>query len=111
MFISPAYAQAAPAGADPLGMLVPVLAMLVIFYFLLFRPQQQRAKQHKDMVAGIRRGDTVILSSGIVGKVAKSKDGDAEIDVEIAKDTIVKVIRGTIADVRGKDTPREAANS
>lgn len=108
MFISPAYAQAAGAGgADMFIQLVPLLAMFVIFYFLMIRPQQARAKAHREMVASIRRGDTVILSSGIIGKVAKAKDGDAEIDVEIAKETVVKVLRGTITEVRGKG---EAAN-
>jgi preprotein translocase subunit YajC len=109
MFISPAYAQSAGGGADMLVQLVPLLAMFVIFYFLLIRPQQARAKQHRDMVAGIRRGDTVILSSGIVGKVAKAKDGDAEIEVEIARDTVVKVLRGSISDVRGKGEPAKDA--
>jgi preprotein translocase subunit YajC len=110
MFISPAYAQGAPAGSDMLIQIVPLLAMFAIFYVLLIRPQQARAKAHRALVTNIKRGDTVILSSGIIGKVAKARDGDAEIDVEIAKDTVVKVLRGTISDVRGKgDAPKEAA--
>ncbi len=108
MFISPAYAQASGAGgSDMLIQIVPLLAMFVIFYFLIIRPQQNRAKLHREMVAGIRRGDTVVLASGIIGKVSKAKDGEAEIDVEIAKETVVKVLRGTISEVRGKG---EAAN-
>jgi preprotein translocase subunit YajC len=102
MFISPAYAQGAPAATDMLIQIVPLLAMFVIFYVLLIRPQQARAKQHKEMVASIKRGDNVILSSGIIGKVAKARDGEDEIDVEIAKDTVVKVLRSTISTVRGK---------
>ena len=59
---------------------------------------------------GIRRGDTVVLASGIIGKVAKAKDGEAEIDVEIAKETVVKVLRGTISEVRNKnEAPKDAA--
>jgi preprotein translocase subunit YajC len=109
MFITPAHAQAAGGGADMFIQLVPLLAMFVIFYFLLIRPQQARAKQHREMVANIRRGDTVILASGIIGKVSKAKEGDSEIDVEIAKDTVVKVLRGTISDVRGKGEPAKDA--
>lgn len=106
MFISPAYAQASGAGGtDMFIQIVPLLAMFVIFYFLIIRPQQTRAKVHREMVSNIRRGDTVVLASGIVGKVAKAKDGDAEIDVEIARDTVVKVVRGTISEVRGKNEP------
>lgn len=106
MFISPAYAQATGAGgADMLIQIVPLLAMFVIFYFLMIRPQQARAKAHRDMVSAIRRGDTVVLASGIIGKVAKAKDGEPEIDVEIAKETVVKVLRGTISEVRGRNEP------
>jgi preprotein translocase subunit YajC len=61
------------------------------------------------MVAGIKRGDVVVLASGIIGKVSKARDGDTEVDVEIAKDTVVKVLRGTISTVRNKgDAPKEA---
>lgn len=109
MLISPAYAQAS-ASSEALLNIVPIVLMFVIFYFLLIRPQQQRARQHRETVASIRRGDTVVLSSGIIGKVMKAKDGESEIDVEIAKDTVVKVIRGTIAEVRSKgDAPKDAS--
>jgi len=105
MLISPAYAQGAPgAGGDFFIQLVPILLMFVIFYFLLFRPQQQRAKMHREMVANIKRGDTVVTSGGIVGLVTKVKD-DGEIEVEIAKDTRVRVIKGTVAEVRVKGEP------
>jgi preprotein translocase subunit YajC len=109
MFISPAYAQSA-GGMDAIATIFPMIAVLVIFYFLLIRPQQARAKAHKEMVLGIRRGDTVVLASGIIGKVAKAKEGEAEIDVEIAKETVVKVLRGTISEVRSKnEAPKDAA--
>jgi preprotein translocase subunit YajC len=104
MLISPAYAQSAAGGSDFLIQLMPILLMFVIFYLLLLRPQQQRAKQHKEMVANIRRGDTVVTSGGIVGKVTKVKD-DGEIEVEIAENTRVRVIRGTVAEVRAKGEP------
>ncbi len=84
--------------------LVPILLMFVIFYFLLLRPQQQRAKAHREMVTNIRRGDTVVTSGGIVGKVTKVRD-DNEIEVEIAENTRVRVIKGTVAEVRVKGEP------
>ncbi|MEL6227224.1 MAG: preprotein translocase subunit YajC [Pseudomonadota bacterium] len=104
MFISPAYAQAgAPAGGgDFLISLVPILLMLVIFYFLVLRPQQNRMKQHQEMVANAKRGDTVVTAGGLVGKVTRAKEGEAEIEVEISENTRVKVVRGTLADVRNK---------
>ena len=84
--------------------LVPILLMFVIFYFLLLRPQQQRAKAHREMVTNIRRGDTVVTSGGIVGKVTKVRD-DNEIEVEIAENTRVRVIKGTVSEVRVKGEP------
>ena len=84
---------------------MPILLMIVIFYFLLFRPQQQRMKQHREMVSNIRRGDTVVTSGGIVGKVYRVKEDSAEIEIEIAENTRVRVIRSTIAEVRAKGEP------
>jgi preprotein translocase subunit YajC len=106
MFITPAYAQSSGAGGgDFLLQLMPILLMIVIFYFLLFRPQQQRMKQHREMVANIRRGDTVVTSGGIVGKVSRVKEDSQEIEVEIAENTRIRVVRGTIAEVRAKGEP------
>ena len=65
------------------GLLIPMLLMLVIFYFLLIRPQSQRAKQQRDRVNAVRRGDTVITSGGMVGKVTKASDTSDEIEVEL----------------------------
>ena len=108
MFITPAYAQTAAGGSsgDPLtSLLVPILLMFVIFYFLLLRPQQQRAKQHREMVANVRRGDTVVTSGGIVGKVTKVADDSDEIEVELADNTRVRVLKGTLLEVRAKGEP------
>ena len=104
MFMSPAYAQGAGASSDFLVQLVPILLMFVIFYVLLLRPQQQRAKAHKELVANIRRGDTVVTAGGIVGKVTKVRD-DNEIEVEIADNTRVRVVKGTVSEVRAKGEP------
>jgi preprotein translocase subunit YajC len=104
MFISPAYAQGASGGSDFLLQLVPILLMFVIFYLLLLRPQQQKVKQHREMVANLRRGDTVVTAGGIVGKVTKVRD-DNEIEVEIADNTRVRVVKGTVAEVRARGEP------
>jgi preprotein translocase subunit YajC len=110
MFISPAFAQT--AATNPFaGMegIIPLLIMLPIFYFLLIRPQQQKQKQHREMVLNVKRNDTVILSSGIIGMVTKVKD-DNEVEVEIAPNTRIRVIKSMIADVRGKNEPVKASN-
>jgi preprotein translocase subunit YajC len=107
MFISPAYAQGAPAG-DPfggLGVLFPMILMLIIFYFLLIRPQQQRAKQHQEMISKVRRGDTVVTSSGFIGRVTKVPDGADEIEVELAETLKIRVLKSTLMDVRAKGEP------
>ena len=78
--------------------------MGVIFWFLILRPQQKRAKAHQEMIANVRRGDTVVTSGGLIGKVTKATD-DAEIEVEIATDTRVRLVRGMIVEVRAKGEP------
>jgi preprotein translocase subunit YajC len=102
MFISPAYAQATgPGGMGELfNLLIPMLMVFVIFYFFMIRPQQQRMKQHRAAIDSIRRGDTVVTSGGIVGKVTKVDDN--ELQVEIAEGVRIKVVRGTISEVRTK---------
>jgi preprotein translocase subunit YajC len=110
MFISPAFAQSAPA--SPFGGMegiIPLLIMLPIFYFLLIRPQQQKQKQHREMVMAVKRNDTVILSNGMIGTVTKVKD-DNEVEVEIAPNTKVRVVKSMLADVRGKNEPVKASN-
>ena len=106
MFITPAYAQAAGGGdgGSFLASMVPLVLIFVIFYFLLIRPQQKRAKEHKNMVENLRRGDQVVTGGGIVGKVVKVGEGE-EIEVEIAKDTKVKLYRSTITAVLSKTEP------
>ena len=106
MVITPAYAQAAGGGGGNILLeLTPFLLIIVIMYFLLFRPQQQRMKQHQAMVAGVRRGDTVVTSGGIVGKVTRVYDDSDEIQVEIADGVKVKVVKATLSDVRSKSEP------
>jgi len=106
MFITPAYAQGAAPGGDPfLGLLVPMLLMIVIFYFLLIRPQQQRAKQHREMVEKVKRGDTVVTSAGFVGKVTKVPGESDEVEVELNEQMRVRVLKSTLMDVRAKGEP------
>ncbi|MGB3721591.1 MAG: preprotein translocase subunit YajC [Pacificimonas sp.] len=104
MFSFPAYAQAtAPAGgvAGFLAGPIPLFIGLgLIWYFLLIRPQQRRMKAHKAMIADVKRGDTVVTAGGLVGKVKKVRDDDSEIEVELNPGNVVKVVRGTLAEVR-----------
>ena len=84
--------------------LMPILLLVVIFWLLIFRPQQKRMKQHQAMLSAITRGDTVVTSGGLVGKVTKAVDGE-DLEVEIAQGTRVKVARSGISDVRSKSQP------
>lgn len=106
MFITEAYAQAggAPAGGPDFTFLLMIALMFAVMYFLIIRPQQKRQKEHQAMIGAVRRGDTVVTSGGIVGKVAKVID-DTEVDVDIAEGVRVRVIKATIADVRSKTEP------
>lgn len=109
MFVTPALAQAAGAApsmgaGDLLIQFAPILLLVVIFWLLIFRPQQKRMKAHQAMLSAISRGDTVVTSGGLVGKVTKAVDGE-DLEVEIAQGTRVKVTRGGISDVRSKSAP------
>lgn len=104
LFITPAYAQA-PGGDLMSSLVVPLALMLPIFYFLVIRPQQQRQKEHKELVEKVRRGDTVVLGNGFIGKVTRVKDGDNEVEVELNDQMRIRVTRGSIADVRAKGEP------
>jgi preprotein translocase subunit YajC len=111
MFATPALAQTATGGAaaDPLAgfgsMLLP-LGLIVLFYFMILRPQQKKMKQHQAMITGVKRGDTVVLSSGIIGKVTRVED--AEVQVEIAPSVNVKVVKSTLSEVRTRGEPAPA---
>ncbi len=108
MFISPAYAQAAgAAAANPLLQLAPFILVFVFFYFLIIRPQNQARKKHMEMISNVRKGDVVVTSGGMIGKVVKVLEGD-EIKVELADNVVVTIIKSTLTDVRTKPAP--AAN-
>lgn len=106
MLITPAYAQAADAaGASSfLINMLPFIAIFAIMYFLIIRPQRQRMKQHQEMVANLRRGDTVVTSGGLIGKVSKVVD-DTEVQVELSEGIKVRVVRAMVQEVRSKTEP------
>jgi preprotein translocase subunit YajC len=105
MLITPAFAQGGSLGGDNmLVSLLPFVLIFVIMYFLILRPQQKRVKAHAEMVKNVRRGDTVVTSGGLVGKVTKVIDDD-QIEVEVASDVRVRQMRSMIADVRAKGEP------
>ena len=109
--ITPAFAQGATSaagGADIALQVVPFVLIFVIMYFLILRPQQRRVKEHQNLVKNVRRDDTVVTSGGIVGRVTKVADEASEIEVEIAPNVRVKVVRTMITEVRVKGAPVKA---
>ena len=84
---------------------VPFVLIFVIMWFLIIRPQQRRVREHREMINNVRRGDTVVTSGGIIGKVTRVLDEAAELEVEIADGVKVKLVRGMIAEVRTKGEP------
>jgi preprotein translocase subunit YajC len=99
MLISPAYAQDASAMSSTVVQFLPLLLIFGVFYFLLIRPQQTRAKEMKTMLGALRRGDRVVTAGGILGSVQRVKEGSDEIEVEIAPNVRVTVLRDTISSV------------
>jgi len=108
MFITSAFAQGAPGLWGEGGILMSLLPFILIFvimYFLILRPQQKRVKAHQEMVKNVRRGDSVVTSGGLVGKVTKVSDTDDHIEIEIADGVRVRQMRGMISEVRAKGEP------
>jgi len=106
MFITPAFAQgAAPAGGNELLLqMAPFALIFVVMYFMILRPQQKRVKDHQALVAQLRRGDTVVTSGGVVGKITKVVD-DNEVEVQIAEGVRIRQMRQMISEVRAKGEP------
>jgi len=102
MFISPAYAQAAGDAGGGFATILPLVLIFAVFYFLLIRPQQKKAKVHREMLGSIVRGDRVITGGGIMGKVTKVVN-DQELAVEIAEGIKVRVQRSMVAGVISKE--------
>lgn len=94
--ISPAYAQDAAGGAGIVMQLLPLVLIFVVFYFLLIRPQQKKMKEHREMLAQLKRNDRIVTAGGIVATITKVKEGSDEIEAEIAPNVRVTLVRGTI---------------
>jgi preprotein translocase subunit YajC len=106
MLITPAYAQFGGPGGSSSTILqfMPLILIIVIMYFLILRPQQRKVKQHQEMVKALRRGDTVVTSGGLVGKVTKVVD-DQHIEIEISDGVRVRHLRASVSEVRAKGEP------
>ena len=91
-----------------LTQLLPLVLIGVVFYFLLIRPQQKRAKQHRAMIDAVRRGDNVVTAGGIMGKVTKVRD-DGVVQIEVAPDVRIDVVKSTLTDVKAKGEPVAAS--
>ncbi|CAN7463632.1 preprotein translocase subunit YajC [Mesorhizobium amorphae] len=103
MFVTPAYAQGVGASPDMFISILPFVLIFVIMYFLIIRPQRTQLKKRQEMLAAVRRGDTVVTGGGFVGKVTKVID-DNELEIDLGG-TKVTALRSTIADVRVKGEP------
>jgi preprotein translocase subunit YajC len=111
MFISPAFAQTGSPMGDPFtGILIPMLLMVLIFYFLVIRPQSQRQKQHRELIERVRRGDTVVTAGGFIGKVTRVAENSDEVEVELSDVMKVRVLKSTLMDVRSKGEPVKDAS-
>lgn len=107
--ITPAFAQGTSVlpSSDMIIQFVPFVLIFVIMWFLIIRPQQRKARDHMEMIKAVRRGDTVVSSGGIIGRVTRVGE-EPEIEVEIAEGVRVKLLRTMIADVRSKGEPVKA---
>lgn len=108
MFISSAFAQTAPAAAAEGGLMgsltgmLPLVLMFVVLYFIMIRPQMKRQKEHKAMVEAIAKGDEVVISGGVLGRIAKL--GDTYLHVEVANGVELQVQRNAVVQVLPKGT-------
>jgi len=112
MFITPAFAQAAPAASSGsssmsmIGLVGQFVLLGLVFYFLLIRPQQKAAKRHREKLAAVKKGDQVVTGGGLVGKVVRVDD--VYVDVELAPNMKVKAVKSTLSDVVDPMTAKPA---
>jgi preprotein translocase subunit YajC len=104
MFVSEALAQTTEAAksSGPLGdigFFVPLVLVFIVMWFFMIRPQQKKQKEHQAMIRAAKRGDRIVTSGGIVGTITKAGDADNEVEVEIAKDVKIRVMRHAITDI------------
>lgn len=98
--------DAAGAAPNPWVNMLPFVGILLVFYFLIIRPQQKQQKTHKEMLSALKKGDTVVTQGGIIGKVVKLEDLEAVIDA--GEGVKLRILRAMIVDVRGKTQPAPA---
>ena len=110
MLVSPAWAQSGGGGFGGMESLLPLVLIFVVFYFLLIRPQQKKAKVHREMLGNLRRGDRIVTNGGLVGNVTRVPN-DTELIVEIADGVKVRVMRGMIAESMAKSGPVSSSKS
>ncbi|HSH49110.1 MAG TPA: preprotein translocase subunit YajC, partial [Halomonas sp.] len=101
-FISPALAQDAGAAGGGIAQIVMLVGFVLIFYFLLWRPQSKRAKQHKQLIAGLAKGDEIVIGGGILGRITKISDDSEFLSMEVANGTEVNVQKNAVAAVLPK---------
>jgi preprotein translocase subunit YajC len=102
VLISPAFAQGAPAAGPGYEQILIIVGMFALLYFFMIRPQMKRAKEHKAMTEALQKGDEVVTSGGVLGKITKI--GEAYISLEIAPNTEIQVQRGAIQTLLPKGT-------
>lgn len=102
--ISDAYAQAAPAGAasDPIMQFLPLVVIMVAFYFILLRPQQKRQKEHKSMIEALKKGDEVVTGGGVLGRIVEV--GDNFVSLDVADNVVIKVQKAAVSSLLPKGT-------
>lgn len=107
MFITPAYAQAAGGASGGFGLesLWIFVVIFAIMYLLIIRPQRKQLKKRQELLNSVRRGDSVVTGGGIVGKITRVYDDSGEVEVEIAENTRIRVVRSTLSDVRTRGEP------
>lgn len=110
-FISDAWAEAAPAAAqpDPLASMILPIGLIVLFYFFLIRPQSKRHKAHKAMVSALQKGEEVVTSGGLLGKITSV--GENFVTLEISKDIQIHVQRNSVQAIMPKGTIKEQSGS
>jgi preprotein translocase subunit YajC len=105
MLISPAHAQDMGGATATMIQFLPIILIFIVFYFLLIRPQQKAQKTLKAKLAALKRNDRVVTGGGIIGTVQRTVEGSNEVEVEIAPNVRIKVIRETITAVLGEPKP------
>lgn len=110
MLVSPAWAQSGGGGFGGMESLLPLVLIFVVFYFLLIRPQQKKAKVHREMLGNLRRGDRIVTNGGLVGNITRVPN-DTELIVEIADGVKVRIMRGMIAESMAKSGPVASSKS